>query len=185
MIIQGNDSYTAASFSLGHRIRRQVWNSVWLLLFRPSPRPLHMWRAFLLRIFGAKLGKGIHVYPAAKIWAPWNLELGDHVGIADGATIYNMDLIKVGRYSVISQGAHLCGGSHDYNSRNFQLYARPIVIGEHVWICAEAFVSLGVSIPDGVVVGARSLVSKSITEPWTVHAGFPAKKISIRTRNDR
>jgi putative colanic acid biosynthesis acetyltransferase WcaF len=183
MIIKDNDPYTSASFSLNHRIRRQIWNIICLLLFKPSPRPLHAWRSVLLRIFGAKIGKGVHIYPGAKIWAPWNLVVDDYVGIADGATIYNMDIIRIGAYSVISQGAHLCGGSHDYNSPNFQLYAKPINLGEHVWICAEAFVSLGVNIPDGVVVGARSLVTKSILKPWTVCAGHPAKQIGQRARS--
>lgn len=184
MIIQNSDSYRKPSFSFRNRVRRLIWNTIYLLLFRISPRPFHSWRAILLKIFGAKLGKGVHVYPGAKIWAPWNLELGDHVCLANGVTIYNMDLIRIGSYSIISQGAHLCGGSHDYNSSNFQLYAKPIILGEHVWICAEAFVSLGVVIPDGVVIGARSLVSKSIIEPWTVYAGLPAKRISQRTRNN-
>lgn len=184
MIIKDNDPYTSASFSLTHRVRRQIWNIICLLLFKPSPRPLHAWRAVLLRIFGAKIGKGVHIYPGAKIWAPWNLVVDDYVGIADGVTIYNMDIIRIGAYSVISQGAHLCGGSHDYNSSNFQLYAKPITLGEHVWICAEAFVSLGVNIPDGVVVGARSLVTKSILKPWTVCAGHPAKQIGQRTRSE-
>lgn len=94
-----------------------------------------------------------------------------------------MDRIEIGDYSVVSQGTHLCGGSHDYNSPNFQLYAKPIVIGAHAWICAEAFVSLGVEVAEGVVVGARSVVTKSITEPWTVHAGHPAHKIGARSRN--
>lgn len=185
MIIQNSDSYRKPSFSFTNRIRRFIWNTLYLVLFRISPRPCHAWRATILKLFGAKLGKGVHVYPGAKIWAPWNLEVGDHVGIADGVTIYNMDLIRIGSYSVISQGAHLCGGSHDYNSSNFQLYAKPIVLGEHVWVCAEAFVSLGVSIPDGVVIGARSLVIKSISDPWTVYAGHPAQRISQRTRNER
>lgn len=183
MILQGNDPYRAASFSLGHRLRRLLWNLVHGALFRTSPRPFHGWRAFLLRLFGARLGKGVHVYPGVTIWAPWNLELGDHVGIGDGVTLYNMGLIRIGRYSVISQGAHLCGGSHDYNSRNFQLFAKPIVLGEHVWVCAEAFVGLGVSIADGVVVGARSLVVKDIAQPWTVYAGHPARLISARTQH--
>lgn len=184
MIIKDNDPYTAASFSFSNRARRQLWNCAWFFLFRPSPRPLHKWRAFLLKLFGARLGTNVHVYPATKIWAPWNLILGNHVGIADGVTIYNMDIIKIGCYSVISQGAHLCGGSHDYNSPNFQLYAKPIILGEHVWVCAEAFVSLGVTIPDGVVIGARSLVTRSIMEPWTVHAGHPAKQIGQRKRRE-
>lgn len=183
MIIQNSDSYRKPSFSLTNRLRRLIWNICYLIFFRTSPRPFHAWRASLLKMFGAKLGKGVHIYPGAKIWAPWNLELGNHVGIADGAIIYNMDLIQIGNYSVISQGAHLCGGSHDYNSSNFQLYAKPIVLGEHVWICAEAFVSLGVRIPDGVVLGARALLTKSIDESWTVHAGHPAKQIGQRTRS--
>lgn len=182
MIIQGGDSYTSPSFSLGHRIRRQIWNWTWLLFFRTTPRPLHAWRAMLLRAFGATVGKGTHVYPGTRVWAPWNLKLGKYVGIADGVTLYNMDIISIGDYSVISQGAHLCGGSHDYNSRNFQLYAKPIVIGQHVWVCADAFISLGVTIDDGVVVGARSLVTKSILEAWSVHAGQPTKRIGYRAR---
>ena len=185
MIIQGSDSYRKPSFSLANRLRRLSWNIVYLIFFRTSPRPFHSWRSALLKLFGAKLGKGVHIYPSAKIWAPWNLEVGDHVGIADGVTLYNMDLIRVGSYSVISQGAHLCGGSHDYSSSNFQLFAKPIILGEHVWICAEAFVSLGVTIPSGVVVGARSLVTKTILEPWTVYAGQPAKRIGQRTRNEQ
>jgi len=107
MILQGNDPYRAASLSLSHRLRRQLWNTVYVLLFRTSPRPFHGWRAFLLRLFGARLGKGVHVYPRAKVWAPWNLELGDHVGIADDTNIYNMALISIGRYSVIPR-ARIC-----------------------------------------------------------------------------
>ena len=84
MIIQKNDPYTSPSFSFSNRARRQIWNYAWFLLFLPSPRPFHRWRAFLLKLFGAQLGNGVHVYPSAKIWAPWNLKLGDHVGIADG-----------------------------------------------------------------------------------------------------
>lgn len=183
MIIQDNNPYKEASFSLRNRVARQVWNIVWTLFFRPTPKPFHAWRSFILRLFGAKIGKGTHIYPRAKIWAPWNLVTGQFVGIADDVTIYNMDRIEIGDYSVISQGTHLCGGSHDYNSSNFQLYAKPILIGAHSWICSEAFISLGVEVAEGVVVGARSVVTKSIAEPWTVHAGHPARKIGARNRN--
>lgn len=180
MIVQGNDSFTEPSFSLMHRVRRQIWNLAWLLLFRTSPRPFHRWRALLLRIFGAKLGKGCHIYPAVKIWAPWNLKLGKYVGIADGVTLYCMDIIKVGDYVVISQGAHLCGGTHDYNTANFQLIAKPISIGLHAWICAEAFIHPGVVVPDGAVVGARSVVSGSLPNAWAVYVGNPCRQIGIR-----
>jgi putative colanic acid biosynthesis acetyltransferase WcaF len=182
MMIQGNDPYREPSFSLGHRLKRQLWYVVHALLFRPSPRPLHAWRALLLRMFGARLGQGCHVYPGVKVWAPWNLQLGDFVGVADGVTLYNMARITIGDYAVISQGTHLCGGTHDYNSANFQLVIKPIVIGSRVWLCADSFVGLGVSIADGSVVGARSVVTRSIVEPWCVWAGMPVKKVGVRNK---
>lgn len=182
MIIQGNDPYCEPSFSLGHRIRRQVWNIVYALLFRISPRPFHAWRAFLLRVFGAQLGKGCHIYPGVKVWAPWNLRLGNRVGVADGATLYCMDKIIIGDYAVISQGAYLCGGTHDYNSENFQLVIKPIVIGTRAWVCAEAFIHPGITVPDGAVVGARAVVTKSLSMAWAVYAGNPCRQVSIRKR---
>src|SRR4051812_22060661 len=140
MLIQGNNPFRGPSFTLRHRMRRATWSFVCALLFRTSPRPLHVWRAALLRLFGARVGQECHVYPGARVWAPWNLTLGNHVGIGDGAIIYDMDIIEIGDYAVISQGAHLCGGTHDYNSPNFQLVVSPIRIGAHAWVCAEAFI---------------------------------------------
>jgi len=64
------DAHTGPSFPLSNRIGRAVWHIVYVLLFRISPKPLHAWRAFLLRLFGAKLGEGCHIYPKTIIWAP-------------------------------------------------------------------------------------------------------------------
>lgn len=174
MIIQGNNPSTEASFTLRNRLLRALWGFVWLIFFKTSPRPLHAWRAMLLRLFGATLGKHVHVYPNVNIWAPWLLTIGNNVGVADGVTLYNMAPILIGDGCVVSQGAHLCAGSHDIDSANFQLIAKPIVLEQHVWVCAEAFVGLGVTVAEGCVLGARSVVMKSIAEPWTVWAGNPA-----------
>jgi putative colanic acid biosynthesis acetyltransferase WcaF len=182
MIIQGNDPYTQPSFSLQNRIMRAVWGVVWLVLFRTSPRPLHVWRRFLLRLFGANLGMHVNVYPTVKMWAPWALSIGDYVGVADGVKIYNMAPIVIGNHCVISQGAHLCGGSHDIDSANFQLIAKPITLESYVWVCAEAFVGPGVHLAEGCVLGARAVVVKSIVEPWTVWAGNPAVMKRLRKK---
>lgn len=182
-MLQGNDPYREPSFSLGHRLKRQAWNIVQAMLFCTSPRPLHAWRAFLLRLFGARLGQGCHVYPGVKVWAPWNLQLGDFVGVADGVTLYNMDRIEISDYAVISQGAHLCGGTHDYNSANFQLVIKPVVIGARAWVCAEAFIHPGVVVPEGAVVGARAVVTRSLPTPWAVYAGNPAIQVGKRVNN--
>lgn len=106
------------------------------------------------------------------------------MGIADGVTLYCMDEITIGDYAVISQGAHLCGGTHDYNSENFQLIVKPIVVGSRCWICVEAFIHPGVTIPDGAVIGARTIVTKSLSKEWAVYAGNPCRQVKIRKNLD-
>ena len=83
------DPYLRASFPVGDRLRRAVWNVCWLLLYRFSPRPLHGWRAMLLRMFGAKMGPDCHFYPGSKVYAPWHLECEAQVTAGDGVEIYN------------------------------------------------------------------------------------------------
>lgn len=185
MILQGVDSRTGPSFSLGNRLARGLWGVIWLLLFRPSPRPLHAWRVALLRLFGAKLGQHFHVHASVRIWAPWQFRAGDHVGVGEGVHFYNMGPLTIGDSAVISQGAHLCGGTHDYSANNFQLTAAPIHIGNKAWICTEAFIGPGVSIPDGCVIGARAVVCKTPNEgSWGVYAGNPARLIKKRVIRD-
>lgn len=173
------DTYKEASFSARNRAGRVLWGIVDTLFFKLSPRPLHHWRAFLLRLFGAKIGKGVHVYPGVKIWAPWNLDLGDECGIANGVTLYSQGKITIGKRAVISQGAHLVAGTHDYTKPGFPLYTMPIAIGAYVWVAAEAFIHPGITIADGCVVGARSVVNKDLPG-WMVCAGHPCKPIKAR-----
>lgn len=178
-IIQGTDPTTKPSFSLANRARRALWGVVYALLFRPSPRPLHAWRATLLRLFGAQIGAHVHVYAKAKVWAPWNLRIDDNVGVADDAELYTMALIHIKTRAVISQGAYLCAGTHDYESPDFQLVALPITVGERAWVCAQAFVGPGVTVGDGAVIGARSVVTRDLPA-WTVCAGNPCRPLKPR-----
>jgi putative colanic acid biosynthesis acetyltransferase WcaF len=177
--MHNQDTHTGASFSKGNRVARLLWHIVFNTFFRYSPKPFHSWRAFILRLFGAKLGKGVHIYPNVKIWAPWNLELGDESGIASGVIIYSQGKICVGKRCVISQGAHLVAGTHDYRLTGFPLITKSITIGDHVWIAAEAFIHPGIQIGNGCVIGARSVVVKDMPE-WMVCAGHPCKPIKQR-----
>jgi putative colanic acid biosynthesis acetyltransferase WcaF len=165
-----------SQFSVRNRAARQLWNLVWLLLFRPTPRFCHRWRRLLLRAFGARIGAGAHVYAGARIWAPWNLVLGREAAIADGADIYNADRIEIGDYAVVSQGAYLCGASHDYTAWGFPLVAAPIVVGARAWVAARAIVHMGVTLGDGCVIGAGSVVTHDMPA-WTVCAGVPCRPI--------
>ena len=165
-----------SAFSVQNRAVRQLWNIVWLLLFRPTPRFFHAWRRLLLQLFGAQIGAGAHVYAGAKIWAPWNLVLGREAAIADGADIYNADRIEIGDYAVISQGAYLCGASHDYTSWDFPLITAPIVVGARAWVAARAIVQMDVTVGEGCVIGAGSVVTHDLPA-WTVCAGVPCRPI--------
>jgi len=179
MNTHNQDTFNGPSFSLSNRIARVVWNIAYVLLFKFSPKPMHSWRSFLLRLFGAKVGKKVHVYPKVSIWAPWNLILKDGCGIANGAILYAQDKITIGVKTVVSQGAHICAGTHDYNTEGFILITKPITIGDHAWIATDAFIHPGVSIGDGAVIGARAVVGKSMPE-WMICSGHPCKPIKAR-----
>ncbi|CAN5430641.1 acetyltransferase [soil metagenome] len=179
--MDNSETYVGTNFSLQNRMGRVVWAIVATIFFQLSPKPLHGWRSFLLKLFGAKVGKKVHVYPGAKIWAPWNLEIGDESAVANGAILYTQGKILIGKHVVISQGAHLCAGTHDYNLPDFPLITKPIIVEDYAWVAAEAFIHPGITIGTGSVVGARSVVTKS-TSPWMVCAGHPCK--SIAPRND-
>jgi putative colanic acid biosynthesis acetyltransferase WcaF len=131
------------------------------------------------------LGVHVHVHASVRIWAPWKLQIGNRVGIGSDVILYNMAYMSIGDECVISQGAHLCGGSHDIDSANFQLVAKPIALQGHVWICAEAFVGMGVTIAEGCVLAARAVVVRDIRTPWTVWAGNPAVYIRNRRRRPK
>ena len=175
----GVNPFVQSPFSLKHRALRAIWGLVWLFLFRPSPRPCHSFRRFLLGCFGAKIAKDCHIYPGAKIWAPWNLEMHSQSSLADNVICYCMEKTTLGTKAVVSQGAHLCCGSHNYNSANFELYAMPITVNANAWVCAESFIMPGVTIGEGAVVGARAVVCNDV-EPWTIVAGNPANVIKKR-----
>lgn len=164
---------------LRSQLWRLVWNSVWLLAYRPSPRRLHGWRRLLLRCFGAKVGAGVHPYPSARIWAPWHLEMAEDSCLGDGVDCYNVASIRLGRGAIVSQRAFLCTATHDHNDPAFPLVAKQIVVADRSWVAAEAFVGPGVTVGEGAVVGARAVVTKDV-EKWSIVAGNPARVIGVR-----
>jgi len=174
-------SKAPSPLSFNNRFMRVVWGIVQKTLFGMSPRLMHRWRVFLLRLFGADVSTKARVYPKAKIWAPWNLSMGDYATLADDVDCYCVNKISIGAHTTVSQYSYLCGATHDFNKTNFPLQPKPISIGSQVWIAADCFVGPGVTISQGVVVGARSSVFSDL-EPWTICAGTPAKKINDRQR---
>ena len=168
-----------ATFSLRHRLFRLVWAFVWGTIGVWTPTPMHGWRRFLVALFGARLATTAKIYPGVRIWYPPNLVMAEYSTMGRGVNCYCMAQITLEPYALVSQGGHLCGGSHDIDDPNFQLFARPILIGSRAWVAAEAFVGPGVTVGEGAVLGARSAAFKSL-KPWTVYGGTPARAIRER-----
>lgn len=168
-------------FQIGifNKLGRFLWSIVWLIAFRSSPVPFHWWRRILLRCFGCSIGSGAHVYPSAKIWAPWNLTMDDHSCLSHGVICYNVAPVFLGKNVTVSQHSHLCTATHDYNDPLMPLLVAPIVIEDCAWVTADVFVGPGVTIGEGAVINARSSVFSDI-DPWTVAKGYPAKSYKKR-----
>lgn len=159
-----------------------LWWLVQATLFRCSLHNMYRYRNFLLRLFGAKIGKGVRIRSTARFHYPWKIEIGEFSWIGDHAELYSLDKITIGSNCVISQYAHLCTGSHDVESESFNLIVKPIHIKNYAWIAADAFVGQGVVISEGSVIAARSSIYKD-TEPWMIYMGNPAKKVKKREIN--
>ena len=157
----------------------QLWWLVQATLFRGSPQVLYGFRRWLLRRFGAKVGKGVLLRSSATFTYPWKIEIGDHSWIGDDAVIYSFAPVTIGRHAVISQKSYLCAGTHDYRSENFEIQSFPIVVGDHAWLAADVFVAPGVTIGRGTVVGSRSSVFGDLPE-MMVCVGSPARPVRPR-----
>ncbi|WP_426955247.1 putative colanic acid biosynthesis acetyltransferase [Muricoccus radiodurans] len=162
----------------------QLWWIVQALLVHPSPQVFYGWRRFLLRCFGARIGKGVLIRPSVQVTYPWKVEIGDWSWVGDDAKLYSLGPIKIGRNAVVSQGSHLCAGSHDHRDPRFTLIAKPITIEDQAWVAADAFIAMGVTVGAGAIVGARSVVLRNVP-PMVIACGFPARVIGPREMGPR
>jgi putative colanic acid biosynthesis acetyltransferase WcaF len=135
-----------------------------------------------LRLFGAKIGQGVNIRPSVVVTYPWKLSIGDWSWIGDSVTLYTLGEITIEDNVVVSQHCYICSGSHDYTSPSFEIFAKPVHIESQAWLASGVFVSPGVRIRRGAVVGARSLVLSDLPE-MMVSVGHPAKPVRARVMN--
>jgi putative colanic acid biosynthesis acetyltransferase WcaF len=157
---------------------RALWAAA-RVVFRCIPGPLRAPRNWLLRLFGATIGRHVHIQRTAEIAIPWNLVIGDYSSIGDHARIYNLGPIRIGERTTISQYAHLCAGTHDHNDPVFPLLKPPIMVGSDAWVCAEAFVGPGVTVGDHAIVAAAAVAMRDVP-PGAIVAGNPARIVRMR-----
>jgi len=157
----------------------QLWWLVQDTLFRFSPQFCFGWRAFLLRMFGARLGENVRIRPTARITYPWKLSIGDNVWVGDDCVLYNLGDIRMGSNVALAHGVYLCTGLHDYTRIDFPIDAQPIAVEDQVWLTNDVFIGPGVTVGRGSVVGARSTVLRDLPGGMICY-GSPAQAVRQR-----
>jgi putative colanic acid biosynthesis acetyltransferase WcaF len=174
------DSYNNSWYNPGAGFfKRILWYVVNALFFINPLNPSSTIKIFLLRLFGAKLGKCVVLKPAVNIKYPWLLRIGNFVWIGENVWIDNLALVTIGDHSTISQGAMLLTGSHNYKKTTFDLIIGEIILEEGVWIGARAVVCPSVTCEFHSVLAAGSVAISNL-EPYTIYQGNPA--VAKRTR---
>jgi putative colanic acid biosynthesis acetyltransferase WcaF len=177
------DIFNNSDFDRGRSwLTEALWRIVEGLLVG-SWIPGSAWRATLLRLFGAGIGRGVVVKPHVRVKFPWKLTIGDHSWIGEGVWIDNLAEVTIGSHCCISQGAYLCTGSHRWDKETFDLETKPIVIGDECWVGAMAVVAPGCKMSKGAVVTMKSLATGSL-EPCSIYSGVPAKRKQTRNRQN-
>lgn len=165
--------YDNSYYQPGPLAKRLSWYLVHRLFINSSLLYPSAFKVWLLRAFGAKIGKGVIIKPKVNIKYPWFLEIGDHVWIGEQVWIDNLAKVRIGAHVCISQGAMLLTGNHNYKKESFDLILGPIILEDGVWIGAKAVVCPGVTCQSHAVLAVGSVTAKDL-EPYTIYQGNPA-----------
>lgn len=168
----------ARKYTPQEQVRRVLW-SFGRYLMVLSPRPLFAWRRWVLRLFGAKVGRHVHVYPSAHLYMPWNVEIGDWSALGENVFVYSLGKVTIGRYVTLSYRSHICAGTHDFSDPAVPLLKKPVVIHDKTFVGTDAFIGPGVVVGAGAIVGARAVVVKNVDSMHVV-AGNPARTVGYR-----
>ncbi len=172
-----NDWYKA---EIGASSTKQfVWYFVNIIFFKNSLNPFSGVKCFLLKLFGATIGKNVLIKPAVNIKYPWKLVIGDHSWIGEGVWIDNLAKVSIGKNVCVSQGAMLLTGNHDYKKTTFDLLVKDILLEDAVWIGAQALVCPGVICKTHAVLTAKSVATKNL-EAFCIYQGNPAVLVKER-----
>lgn len=176
------NNYKSGKIYKNYRLRYFIWHYVSALIFENSFFPVYSPKVFILRLFGAKIGKNLCIKTNVKIKFPWNLSLGDYVSLGENVWIDNLAKVTIGDNCCVSQGSYFCTGNHNYNNDDFDLITTPISLGNSVWIGAFCILSPGTICGDNLVLSAGS-VCKGSLEGGLIYQGNPALATKNRGKN--
>jgi putative colanic acid biosynthesis acetyltransferase WcaF len=157
----------------------QLWWLVQSTFFQLSPQFMYNWRNWLLRLFGAKIGKDVKIRSSARITYPWKLSVGDYSWVGDECDLYTLGKIRIGKNVAIAHRVYICTGTHDYQKVNFEILSNDVTIEDEVWIPNDVFIAPGVTIGRGAVIGARSTVLEDMPAGMICY-GYPARPVKPR-----
>ena len=164
-----NDAYSPG--------RSRMVLAIWFFLGSPLVRcsliPSSKLRSWILRLFGARIGRHVVLKPGIRVKYPWRLSVGDNSWVGEDCWLDNLEQTSIGENVCISQGAYLCTGNHDWTDRSFGLIVKPIRLLDGAWVGAKCVIGPGVELGECAVAAAGSVVSRSIPE-YEIHAGNPA-----------
>ena len=173
------ENYDNSWYRPGNLIKRSLWYLANILIFKTTLFPFYRFKVFVLRLFGASIGRNVVIKPSVNIKYPWFLEIGNHVWIGEKVWIDNLAVVSIGNNVCLSQEALLLSGNHDYTKATFDLILRPIVLEDGVWIGARAIVSGGTACRNGVVLCAGSVATGEL-ESMGIYRGNPAVRVKER-----
>jgi putative colanic acid biosynthesis acetyltransferase WcaF len=173
-------NYSTGSFDTGASpIKRVVWYYVNIIFFISPLNPISSLKVLLLRIFGAKIGKGVVIKPAVNIKYPWKLVIGNYCWIGEHVWIDNLDHVMISDNCCISQGAMLLCGNHNFKKSTFDLITLPITLEEGAWVGAYSIVCPGVCCKSHSVLAVNSVATRDL-DAYSIHQGNPAVKVKDR-----
>jgi putative colanic acid biosynthesis acetyltransferase WcaF len=156
-----------------------LWFFLGSPLVRSSLMPSSELRSWILRLFGARIGRRVVLKPGIRVKYPWRLSVGDDSWVGEDCWLDNLEQTSIGSNVCVSQGAYLCTGNHDWTDRSFGLIVKPIRLRDGAWVGAKCVIGPGVELGECAVAAAGSVVSRSIPE-YEIHAGNPAAFVRRR-----
>ena len=172
-------SFSNDWYQPGNPVKRFFWYFFNVFFLLNPLNPFSGLKKFVLRLFGAKIGKGTLIKPRVNVKYPWNLIVGKNVWIGEQVWIDNLEQVNIGDNVCISQGAMLLCGNHNYKKVSFDLIVKPIVLEEGVWIGAKAIVCPGITCSSHALLTVNSVATTNL-EPYSVYQGNPAIKMKDR-----
>lgn len=171
--------YDNSWYNPAPKSKQVLWYFISVLFFLNPLNPISGLKIALLRLFGARIGRGVHIKPCVNIKYPWLLEIGNYVWIGENVWIDNLVKVTISDNVCVSQGAMFLSGNHNYKKSSFDLIVGEIVLQEGTWVGAKSIVCPGVTLYTHSVLAVGSVANKNL-DAYGVYQGNPAIKVRER-----